>query len=132
MAAGPSADFDRDGKLDLFLANWWLESRSLLLRNETPGGNWLDLRVEGANGINRMGIGARVAIYPAGKLGEAAALLGSREIGIGYGYCSGQEAVAHFGLGQEKSVDVEVTLPHGKGKLTRKGVTANQRLTIKP
>jgi len=132
MAAGPSADFDRDGKLDLFLANWWTESRSLLLRNETPGGNYLDVRVEGKDGVNRMGVGARVNIYPVGKLGEASALLGSREITIGYGYCSGQEAVAHFGLGKEEAVDVEVILPHGKGKLVEKGVKANRRLVVKP
>jgi len=131
MAAGPSADFDRDGKLDLFLANWWVESRSLLLRNETPGGNWLDVRVEGKDGVNRMAVGARVNIYAAGKLGEATALLGSREIGIGYGYCSGQEAVAHFGLGKEESVDVEVVLPHGKGKVVQKSVKASQRVTVR-
>jgi hypothetical protein len=52
MAAGPSADFDRDGRLDMFLANWWIESRSLLLKNETPGGNWLDVIVEGKDGVN--------------------------------------------------------------------------------
>ena len=131
MAAGPSCDFDRDGKIDLFLANWWVESRSLLLRNETNGGNWLAVRVEGADGVNRMGVGARVDVYPAGKLGEVAALLGSREIAVGYGYCSGQEARAHFGLGAEASVDVVVTLPHGKGKRTHKGVKANQTLTVK-
>ncbi len=45
---------------------------------------------------------------------------------------TGQEAVAHFGLGKEDAVDVEVVLPHGKGKLTRKGVKANQMLTVKP
>lgn len=26
MAPGPSADYDRDGRLDLFLANWWVPS----------------------------------------------------------------------------------------------------------
>ena len=132
MAAGPSADFDRDGKLDLFLANWWLESRSLLLHNETPGGNWLQVRVEGSNGVNRMGIGAKVNLYVAGKLGTAAARVGSREIAIGYGYCSGQEAIAHFGLGKAESVDFEVILPHGKGKIVRKGVKVNQMLTVMP
>lgn len=131
MAAGPIGDFDRDGRLDLVLPHWWLEGRTLLLRNETPGGNWLDVRVEGSDGVNRMGIGSRIKIYPAGKLGDAAALLGCREISIGYGFCSGQEAVAHFGLGKQEQVDVEVMLPHGKGKLTRKDVRANQRLTIK-
>ena len=131
-AAGPSADYDRDGKLDLFLGNWWVESKSLLLRNETTGGNWLDVRVEGKDGVNRMGIGAKVNVYPAGKLKEDAALLGSREIAIGYGYCSGQEAVAHFGLGQVESVDLEVILPHGKGTAVQKGVKADQRLIVKP
>ncbi len=131
MAAAPSCDFDRDGRIDLFLANWWVESRSLLLRNETPGGDWLDVRIEGRDGVNRMGIGAKVNVYPAGKLGQAPALLGSREICIGYGYCSGQEAVAHFGLGAEGTVDVEVILPRGKGTLMRRGVKANQVLTVK-
>lgn len=131
MAAGPSGDYDRDGRLDLFLCNWWVESRSLLLRNETPGGNWLDVRVEGSNGVNRMGIGSKVKVYPAGKLGDASALVGCREISAGYGYCSGQEAVAHFGLGKEVGVDVEVILPHGKGTLVRKATEANQRITVK-
>jgi enediyne biosynthesis protein E4 len=129
-AAAPSADYDRDGRLDLVLVNWWEESRSLLLRNETPGGNWLDVRVEGKGSVNRMGVGAKVSVYPAGKLGQAGEMLGRREIAIGYGWCSGQEAVAHFGLGGVAAVDVEVLLPHGKGKVVRKGVKANQRITV--
>ncbi len=132
--AGPSGDFDNDGRLDLFLASWWPEARSLLLRNETSGppggGRWLQVQVQGGQGVNRMGIGARVHLYPAGKLGEAAALLGSREIAVGYGYASGQPAVAHFGLGREGIVDVEVLLPHGKGKIVRRGVRADQRVTL--
>jgi hypothetical protein len=131
MAPGPSADYDRDGRLDLLLPNWWIESRSLLLRNETPGGNWLDVRVEGTKGVNRMGIGSKIKLYPAGKLGDVMKLVGCREIAIGYGYCSGQEAIAHFGLGALDRVDIEVTLPHGKGTITRKNVAANQRLTLK-
>jgi hypothetical protein len=131
MAAGPSADFDRDGRLDIVLLNWWTEDRSQLLRNETPGGNWLDVQVEGTKGVNRMGIGSKVKIFPAGKLGDMASLLGYREIAIGYGYCSGQEAIAHFGLGKTESVDVEVVLPHGKGTFSQKGLKANQRVTLK-
>ncbi|HXG12830.1 MAG TPA: CRTAC1 family protein [Gemmataceae bacterium] len=132
MAAAPSGDYDNDGRLDLFLANWWAEAPSLLLRNETPGGSWLQVQVQGDKGVNRMGIGARVKVYSAGKLGDAAALLGCRDIGVGYGYASGQAAVAHFGLGKETVVDVEVILPHGKGTLVRRGIKANQRLTVKP
>jgi len=131
-APGPSGDFDNDGRLDFFLPSWWPELPSMLLHNQTPGGgHWLDVRVEGENGVNRMGIGARVAIYTAGKLGDRSALLGCQEISVGYGYASGQAAIAHFGLGKETAVDVEVTLPHGKGTLSRKAVNADQRLTVK-
>jgi hypothetical protein len=131
MAAGPSGDYDRDGRLDIILPTWWIDARTLLLRNETPGGNWLDVQVEGRGTVNRMGVGTKVKVYPAGKLAQPGALLGFREISIGYGFCSGQEAVAHFGLGGETIVDLEISLPHGKGEMVQKGVKANQRLTIR-
>jgi hypothetical protein len=78
-----------------------------------------------------MGIGAKVKLYRAGHIGEPEALLGCREIAVGYGYVSGQESIAHFGLGVEQSCDVEVLLPHGKGKLERRGVKAGQKLEVK-
>jgi enediyne biosynthesis protein E4 len=129
-APGPSGDYDNDGRLDLFLASWWPEFPSLLLRNETPGGGWLDVCVEGTNTVNRQGIGSRINIYSAGKLGDPTALLGCREISVGYGYASGQPAVAHFGLGETERVDVEVILPHNVGGLIRTNVRANQRITL--
>jgi len=130
-APGPSGDYNRDGKLDLFLANWWLEQDSLLLKNETPGGGWLDVSVLGPDGVNRQGVGSLIRIYQAGQLGNAKALLGVREIAVGYGYASGQEATAHFGLGDVSVCDVEVILPHGKGRREQKGVKANQRIQVK-
>lgn len=132
MANGPTADFDRDGRLDIFLGNWWVKARSPLLHNETPAGNWLQVAVQGPKGVNRMGIGSRVNIYEGGKLGQAAARLASNEISVGYGYGSGQEAIAHIGLGKTTSCDIEVILPHGKGRIERKRVPANQRVSIGP
>ena len=35
------------------------------------------------------------------------------EIGIGYGYCSGQEAVAHFGLGAATATDLTIRWTNG-------------------
>lgn len=131
-APGPSGDYDNDGRLDLFLANWWPDERSMLLRNETAGGHWLKVRVEGPRDVNRMGIGARVSLYAEGRLGQSAGLIGCRDIATGYGYASGQPACAHFGLGDARKVDVEVHLPHGKGTLTRTSVTANQVLKVTP
>lgn len=129
-AAGPSGDYDNDGRLDLFLANWWTNSPSMLLHNETSGGHWLNVRIEGSKGVNRQGIGARINIYSVNQLGQRKALLGSREISIGFGYASGQPAIAHFGLGDAESVDVEAILPHGQGTITRKAVPADQQITL--
>jgi hypothetical protein len=129
-APGPTADFDNDGRLDMFLASWWPEQKSLLLRNETEGGNWLQVCVVGKDGVNRMGVGSNVRVYEAGKLGDPAALIGNQEIAVGFGYTSGQTAIAHFGLGNREKADVEVTLPHNRGKLERRNVAAGQRITI--
>jgi len=129
-APGPTADYDRDGRLDIFLANWWVESPSLLLRNETEAGNWLQVRVKGDGKVNAMGIGARVNVYPAGKLGDQAALLCSREIAKGYGYASSQQAMAHIGLGEADACDIEVILPHNQGRITKRNVAANQLLKL--
>lgn len=129
-APGPCCDYDRDGDIDMFLPNWWVGLRSLLLKNETAGGKWLDMTVTGSGKTNRQGIGAVVRVYPAGKLGQAEALLGMQEISVGRGYASGGEAAVHFGLGQLEKVDVEVTLPHSQEKLTKKDVAANQRLSL--
>jgi len=131
-SAAPTVDFDRDGRLDVLLASWWVYFPTMLLRNETTAGNWLQVAVRGDDrqGINMQGIGSQVRIYAAGKLGAPEALLGMREIAVGFGYASGQEAVAHFGLGEETACDVEVILPHGKGRLARRGVQAGQRVTL--
>lgn len=129
-APAPSCDYDRDGRLDVLLASWWLEAPSLLLHNETPGGHWLDVRVQGKGNVNRMGIGSRVRVYAAGKAGDRSALLGAMEISAGYGYASSQEAAAHFGLGEARTCDVVVTLPHGRGEVTRRNVPADQTLVV--
>jgi enediyne biosynthesis protein E4 len=129
-APGPTADYDRDGRLDMFLANWWVDDKSFLMHNETKSGNWLDVSVVGGEGVNKQGIGSAIRIYRAGMLGDPAGLIGMKEIAVGYGYASGQEASAHFGLGELEKCDVEVILPHGKGKLEQKDVKANQRLTL--
>ncbi|WP_166819953.1 CRTAC1 family protein [Thalassoroseus pseudoceratinae] len=137
-APGPSGDFDQDGRLDLFLASWWPEAPSMLLRNETAGGHWLDVRVIGPRGVNRMGIGSRIELYEPGRLGDSDALISSRQIQVGFGYASGQEAIAHFGLGERKHCDILVTYPsradltHELKTTSIRNVEANQRLTVRP
>jgi len=84
--------------------------------------HWLDVQVVGKK-MNRMGIGAQVRVTRGGEL------LGWREIATGYGYASGQPAVAHFGLGDVTQVDVEVKLPGGKDDPSIR-VKADQKLVV--
>jgi len=72
-----------------------------------------------------MGLGSRIKVFADGKL------VGCQEFATGFGYASGQPALAHFGLGKVESVDLEVTLPHDKGKITKRSVKVNQRVTLK-
>ncbi|UCG60159.1 MAG: ASPIC/UnbV domain-containing protein [Phycisphaerales bacterium] len=77
-----------------------------------------------------MGIGAKVKIYSAGNLCKVDKLIGFVEIGTGFGFCSGQEAVADFGLGEVISCDIEIVWPHGKGVVHKANVKANQFLVV--
>jgi hypothetical protein len=128
--AAPTLDYDRDGRLDLFGAEWVPGRDSLLYRNVSRAGNFLQVAVRPGDGSNAMGVGARIEVYEPGHLGQPGALVGRGEIALGYGYSSGQEAVAHFGLAEREQVDLRVVLPHGGAVIERAGVAANQRLTI--
>jgi hypothetical protein len=109
-ATAPVGDYDRDGRLDMFMAGWfkWEELPSILFRNVTEGGHWLTVRVRGGGTRNTMGIGAVVRAYPAGRAGEAKALIQRQDIVVGAGYSSGEEALAHLGLGTNEAADVEI------------------------
>jgi hypothetical protein len=123
--AGPSADIDRDGRLDVFLVEWEPALPSLLLRNESTSGHWLEVSVGAEQGF---GIGWRVEVYAAGRVGEAEALLGAREITVTQGYSAGVAPIAHFGLGEETSADVRLTPPNGVAASDLLGIGADQHL----
>ena len=129
-AAGPTGDYDRDGRLDVFITEWWPDRDSVLYRNTSAAGNYLEIAVRPSDGGNLMGIGARIELFEAGRLGEAAARIGRSEVMTGFGYSSGQEAVAHFGVADRTAVDVLVTLPHGGGARKLRDVPVNQRLVV--
>jgi hypothetical protein len=129
-AAGPTGDYDRDGRLDVLVAEWFANQDSTLYRNTSAAGNYLEVALRPLEPANPQGIGARVELFEAGALGSDAARIGTSEVMVGFGYSSGQEAVAHFGLADRELVDLRVTLPHGGEEIVETAVAANQRIVV--
>jgi hypothetical protein len=99
------ADIDGDGDLDVAVA--CLDGPPLVLRNDTAGGRWLQLRAVGRRS-NRDGIGARVTVRT-GSLSQV------REVKRTLGIYSASDPRAHFGLGRAERADlVRVEWPSGK------------------
>ena len=123
--AGPTADIDRDGRLDVFLVEFDPALPSVMLRNETASGHWLEVSVGSEFGS---GLGWRVEVYEVGAAGDVSALLGAREITTTQGYSSGVAPVAHFGLGETGRVDVRLVAPGESDPVVLAEVAADQHL----
>lgn len=124
--SAPVADFDRDGRLDIFLLEWEPSLPSRLLANRGDTGHWISVSIEAGWGG---GPGTRVDVYRAGAGGSPTARLGAQDISTSVGYSAGVEAHAHFGLGGETAVDLVVT-PPGSEPILVPGVAADQHLRL--
>lgn len=116
-------DFDRDGDIDVFIAN--ITGPVKLYRNNLDGGgNFLHVKLVGAP-PNTEAIGARISIESAGGLRQI------RELRAGSNYLSQDPAVAHFGLDHESLVkEVSIRWPFGTRNTELQNVAANQHLVI--
>ena len=114
-------DFDNDGDMDVVVMNQ--NEPPSLLRNDAPASNhWLKVRLEGTKS-NRSGIGGRVIIRYGGKAQ-------AQEVMSQSSYLSANDPRLHFGLGTEKTADIEVRWPLGAVD-TLKAVAANQLVTLR-
>ena len=103
-------DYDNDGDIDVLISA--LDDRPTLLRNDTAGGHWFTVRLEGTTS-NRSAIGAKVTIQTAG--GQQ-----TSEVRSGGSYISQNDSRAHFGLGDARVVDtVSIRWPTGKIQTAR-------------
>jgi hypothetical protein len=124
--SGPTADVDRDGRVDLLLVEFEPALPSLLMLNRSESGHWIEVSVSADAGG---AVGTVVAAYEAGGAGDAARLVGMREIVATVGYTAGVEQVAHIGLGEVTEVDLVVTPPGGE-PITVTGVRADRHLRL--
>lgn len=111
------ADFDGDGDLDVAAGNEHSPTQNYLYVNQEDDADALFIRLVGrhhdlgAGYSNRDGIGAKVAAYEAGFVGDPAHLLGFREIEAHGGFSAQSAIEAHFGLPGRSTVDIRIVWP---------------------
>ncbi|MBZ5507105.1 MAG: CRTAC1 family protein [Acidobacteriia bacterium] len=99
------ADFDNDGRLDLFITN--AGDEPFLYRNVLPtGAHWVGFILQGTKS-NRMAIGAQIRLTANGKTYL-------RYVNGGNGFASQSTAHVNFGLAKTTRIDaVEIRWPSG-------------------
>lgn len=98
-------DMDNDGDLDLLfvnqnpvLENYPVESRTVLMRNDSTFGNWIKVKLQGNKSLHR-GLGSRIEIVADGKKQI-------REVdGGAASHLSQNSSIAHFGIGDATIID---------------------------
>lgn len=99
-------DLDNDGRLDLVVTA--LGDRPEIYRNQTAGGHWLLIRLEGRQ-ANRNGLGALICV----ETEDGRKLWNHATTSVGF--ASSSDPRVHFGLGASDRVkSIEITWPGGK------------------
>src|SRR5581483_10939240 len=113
-------DFDNDGDIDVLVIN--INEPPSLLRNDvTGGGHWLKVKLIGTKS-NRSAIGATViATYGGRRQAQAVTSQSS--------FYSANDRRLHFGLGAERTADLEIHWPNG-GIQKLAAVPADQILVV--
>lgn len=102
------ADYDNDGWVDFVVGNW--NEGYTLYRNEGLVGannHWLTVRLDGAESVNRVAIGARVYVQTDDGRTQM------QEVKSGSSLGAGSDTALHFGLGQANVKQVRVRWPDG-------------------
>ncbi|MCE2972207.1 MAG: VCBS repeat-containing protein [Sediminibacterium sp.] len=119
-----SADFDRDGDLDIVINN--TNEKASLLENtgnkQENKNNYLQVQLEG-DSTNRNGLGAFITIHQGGNQQVY-------EMTPYRGYMSSIENIAHFGLGNNARVDSLVIIWPNHRKQTILQPAVNTRLVV--
>jgi Na+-translocating ferredoxin:NAD+ oxidoreductase RnfD subunit len=113
-----AADFDNDGRVDVAVNS--IGGPLLLLRNTSPSGHWLEVR------LPRFAPGALVTA----TLSDGRSFV--QEVHAGSSYLSSEDPRIHFGLGRATRV-AELTVRYPDGATTRlRNVRADRIVTVPP
>jgi hypothetical protein len=101
-------DLNRDGRLDLLIANLGNQGGNQYLENTTPAvGHWLQLHLTGTLS-NRNAIGTQITVYAGEERWRDQVIAGS-------GYASQNSYWQHFGLGPTEVIDsLHLRWPSGR------------------
>jgi hypothetical protein len=105
------ADIDQDGDLDFFYAQKHASNR-LILNRLTSTNRWLKIDLRGMGGQHAP-YGARVYVYEAGGVGDAARRITWWELRSQDGYLAQTDPVMHLGVGPRDRVDVRAVFLGG-------------------
>lgn len=115
-----TADYDRDGDLDVVVVNQ--NTQVALLENRSERGHWLKLNFAGVRS-NRRGIGTRVKL----RIGDDDLM---QELSGGTSYCASREPTLVFGLADHtENCTLEISWPSGIGQ-TIDNVSIDQELRL--
>ena len=110
------ADFDHDGRLDMFVSN--ANSEPFLYRNTAPAAHWIEFKLEGRKS-NRQAIGAVVKVTAGGRTS-------SQFVNGGNGFASQSSLIVHQGLGAVATAEkIEILWPGG-ARQTFENLAANK------
>ena len=120
-----TADYDRDGYVDLIIGNF--DEGYRLFRNtlgdQGVGGNWFALSLSGDGAINRDALGARVYVT------DSDGRVQMRDVNTGTGLGGNSGLELHFGLGAAAIESARVVWPDGTEQALD-GLRTNARYTL--
>jgi hypothetical protein len=116
-----SADFNNDGKLDMFVTNRNSTNFNYLYKNVTPNDNYMKIKLSGCKS-NRSGIGARIKIVYNGSAAY-------RDV-TGGSLWSQSNIITHFGMGSALNIDSLIVDWPSDTITILTDVPVNQLLTI--
>jgi enediyne biosynthesis protein E4 len=131
------ADFDRDGDLDIIVGHHRIRPDGQGSEEVQPTGqirlyenlmgensNWLQIKLVGENGSNKMAIGAKIEVTT-GDITQ------TQYVDGGHGkYTLQRNAVLHFGLGKYNIAEVKVIWPDGERTIQEFKLSGNRRYGI--